>query len=100
MTPAIVEALQQPHTSSNALQTLKTGEAEEPSLLDPVVGNPISHGQIIDISKQTKVSGQPAINLETLLRGSRVYNPPPLPKSEPVCLSLPQLPTSNPFFSC
>jgi hypothetical protein len=57
----------------------------EPSLLNPKVGNPISHGQVIDISRDLHAHQiQPRSSLETLLRGSKVYVPPPPPKAEPV----------------
>jgi hypothetical protein len=56
----------------------------EPSLSDPKVGNPISHGQVIDISKQMRSEALQPSRLEELLRGSRVYIPPPKPKPEPV----------------
>ena len=57
---------------------------EEPSLFDPKIGNPISHSQIIDLSRQLKEQGLPFCSLELLLRGSRVYIPPSPPKPEPV----------------
>jgi hypothetical protein len=56
----------------------------EPSLLDPKVGNPISHGQIIDLSQQMRTEALQPSRLEELLRGSRVYIPPAKPKPEPV----------------
>jgi hypothetical protein len=56
----------------------------EPSVSDPKVGNPISHGQVIDISKQMRTEALQPSRLEELLRGSRVYIPPPKPKPEPV----------------
>lgn len=56
----------------------------EPSLSDPKVGNPISHGQVIDVSKQMRMEALKPSRLEELLRGSRVYIPPPKPKAEPV----------------
>ena len=56
----------------------------EPSLHNPKVGNPISHGQAIDLSKQLKVQDITPNSLDTLLRGARVYIAPPPPKPEPV----------------
>jgi len=56
----------------------------EPSLKDPKVGNPISHGQVIDLSRQLKAQGLSPCRLETLLKGAKVYVPPPPPKKEPV----------------
>lgn len=74
--------------------------ADEPSLEHPAVGNPISHGQVMDIftrirqhrfaSEMDMQDGQKSYNkdqefqLEDLLRGSRVYVPPPQSRSEPV----------------
>ena len=58
--------------------------SNEPSLRNPKVGNPISHGQAIDLSKQLKVQDITPNSLDTLLRGARVYIAPPPPKPEPV----------------
>jgi len=60
----------------------------EPSLSDPKVGNPISHGQVIDLSKKMRTEVLQPSRLEELLRGSRVYIPPPKPKPEPVSVIL------------
>jgi TMEM199 family protein len=66
-------------------QSLKAEkQSAEPSLSYPKVGNPISHGQVIDISKDLKARRIQPNNLEALLRESRVYTPPPQPKTEPV----------------
>lgn len=57
----------------------------EPVLLTPKVGNPISHGHVIDIARRLKGRHQaPNCRLEALLKGSKVYIPPPKPKAEPV----------------
>jgi hypothetical protein len=56
----------------------------EPSLVNPCLGNPISHGQVIDLSMQLREGGFEPYRLEDLLRGSNVYIAPPPPKSEPV----------------
>ncbi|KAF5567977.1 vacuolar er assembly vma12 [Fusarium napiforme] len=56
---------------------------QEPTLDDPKLGNPISHGQIVDLWKQLKAQGNSNFTLEQLLRGASVYIPPPLPKPEP-----------------
>jgi len=77
---------------SHAQAIGKDGEREfplnkvlkEPSLSSPKRGNPISHRQIIDLSRQLKAQGPSPSSLEVLLRGSRVYIPPPPPKPEPV----------------
>ena len=59
---------------------------DEPSLAQPEVGGPISHGQLIDIVKALKTQNEKSqdisrdqIDLDTLLRGSKVYVPPPKP---------------------
>ncbi|PQE19346.1 ATPase vacuolar ER assembly factor Vma12 protein [Rutstroemia sp. NJR-2017a BVV2] len=57
--------------------------ASEPSLADPKIGNPISHGQVLDIWRNWKSHDESCPSLETLLQGSRVYIPPPPPKPEP-----------------
>src|SRR3954471_151278 len=56
----------------------------EPSLSNPKLGNPISHGQVVDLWKEMKARKLSPSNLDTLLRGARVYIPPPKPKAEPV----------------
>lgn len=56
----------------------------EPNLDTPAVGDPISHGQIIDLWKSLRSDGHRDYTLENLLRGARVYVPPPPPKAEPV----------------
>ncbi|GAB0137803.1 hypothetical protein EsDP_00006056 [Epichloe bromicola] len=55
----------------------------EPSLREPAVGNPISHGQIVDLWRGLKKADQASHSLEQLLRGSQVYCPPPPLKPEP-----------------
>jgi hypothetical protein len=61
-----------------------TSNSNEPSLESPTVGNAISHGQIIDLSRSFKSKGITPKSLDTLLRGARVYIPPSAPKAEPV----------------
>ncbi|KAG6001064.1 hypothetical protein E4U21_004707 [Claviceps maximensis] len=85
MTPAMVDGLQAVGASSTSLHAGPVDEpppTSDPSLRDPAVGNPISHGQIVDLWK-TLNRDQPSHSLEQLLRGSRVYSPPPPPKPEP-----------------
>jgi len=48
---------------------------QEPSLSNPTIGNPISHGQIIDLWRELKTR-------------VRVYIPPPKTKPEPVSPSI------------
>jgi len=55
----------------------------KPSLLDPTAGNPISHGQLLDLIKQLNARGCSSYSLDILLRGSKVYISPPPPKPEP-----------------
>lgn len=55
----------------------------EPSLQHPKSGNPISHVQIIALSRQLKAINSTQYHLDTLLRGSYIYVAPPPPKPEP-----------------
>lgn len=72
-------------TGNNRDPSMKAGkQSGEPPLSHPKVGNPISHGQVIDISRDLKARRIQPNNLEALLRGSKVYTPPPPPKPEPV----------------
>ncbi|KAM0143924.1 hypothetical protein ACHAPC_005655 [Botrytis cinerea] len=57
--------------------------SQEPVLADPKDGNPISHGQIIDLSRNLRKHNLSPLTLELLLRGSHVYVSPPVPKTEP-----------------
>ena len=64
----------------------------EPSLDDPALGRPISHTQVIGISKSLKKcrdslsrqNGDIRFHLDDLLRGSKIYIEPPKPKKEQV----------------
>ena len=95
MTPAIAAALQAYHELQ--LSGMNLGENSEPCLANPVVGNPITHGQIISISRtlrnlasvnthdpNSSLERIPSWHLDDLLRGSRVYIEPTKPKMEPV----------------
>ncbi len=93
MTPAILQALD--ILSAHRQAQIAAGNANEPSLDQPVEGNPISHGQLIEISKKLKQIREEAedreahddnviCHLDGLLRGSRIYVEPPKPKVEPV----------------
>jgi hypothetical protein len=96
MTPAMVAAIRESHRllldSSGAAREQGTEATSEPSLDDPRVDKPISHGQVIDLSRRMcqyskdDLEGQSLYHLDTLLRGSSVYVPPPKPKLEPVSL--------------
>jgi hypothetical protein len=57
---------------------------ETPTLESPEPGKPISHGQVLDLWRDLKASGEAELSLEQLLRGSHVYVAPPPPKPEPV----------------
>ncbi|KAI7242208.1 hypothetical protein KC330_g133 [Hortaea werneckii] len=56
------------------------------------VGSPIEHHQLVTLSqvlvRRGKVSGHEAggdrYRLDNILRGAKLYRPPPLPKKEPV----------------
>ncbi|MCJ1301660.1 hypothetical protein MMC08_004461 [Hypocenomyce scalaris] len=94
MTPAIVAALQACHKINPSILS-SDAQATDPSLEDPVVGHPISHGQIIGMSRSIRkhadspgearmAAGElPSYHLDDLLRGSRVYIEPSKPKAEP-----------------
>ncbi|KAM7186451.1 Endoplasmic reticulum-based factor for assembly of V-ATPase domain containing protein [Naviculisporaceae sp. PSN 640] len=80
ITDSILEALK---TAETIESPPKTGDRNEPSLDDPNTGDPISHGQIVDLWKLVRDKGDGKYTLEMLLKGSRVYSPPPPPKPEP-----------------
>ena len=94
MTLAIVEAV---HTYNANPPSLPNPPAltSEPSLENAAVGNPISHFQIIEMSKYLREqyaagkrldlrSERLSYHLDELLRGSKIYTPPAPPKAEPV----------------
>ncbi|KAI2627774.1 endoplasmic reticulum-based factor for assembly of V-ATPase-domain-containing protein [Hypoxylon sp. NC1633] len=88
MTPSVVEALKRLAGPNIDLVTESNEESSssptnEPSLKEPLVGNPISHGQILDLWKRMKDDDDNTVGLEELLRGATVYVPPPPPKPEP-----------------
>jgi hypothetical protein len=66
------------------------GVSSEPSLSNPKLGNPISHGQVIDLWKELKARSPRPRTLDSLLRGTQVYIPPREPKPEPVSAGLSQ----------
>ncbi|RDI77402.1 hypothetical protein Vi05172_g12630 [Venturia inaequalis] len=89
MTAAVV-AVVELYLENNPVES----NQKEPSLDAPEIGNPISHGQLIDISKYLKsnpekVEGreiegrQLPTHLGELLKGCSIYRPPPKPKPEP-----------------
>ncbi len=93
MTPAMVDAIREyrsliesdPVMASTKLDDELPGE-------DAAVGNPISHGQVVDLSRTLlehfKSHEMPSdverFHLDRLLRGSKLYVPPAKPKAEPV----------------
>ena len=95
MTAAIVEAIERCMTLDD--KDLNSNEHDPPSLEAPAVGLPITHVQIIAISRRLKehpvdtatqdseTSGSFSLyHLDTLLRGSKVWVEPPKLKPEPV----------------
>ena len=76
MTQAMVEALRNDDGESG--ETIEP-KVEDPSLDNPAIGKPISHGQILELYKRTSI-----YHLDDLLRGSKVYIEPPKPKPEQV----------------
>lgn len=96
MTLAIVRAIAEArHVAADELERLQ--RPSEPSLAEPEAGKPISHGQLIDISRLLKkyqdeltdLKGDDTsvvYSLDSLLKGSKVYIPPRPPKKEPVSI--------------
>ena len=96
MTEAIVAALQ--YSCENKLQRfLEEGNGHEPAIQDPAIGKPISHIQVISLSRclqnhfqndksatLSTTDAPCAYHLDALLRGSRVHVEAPKPKPEPV----------------
>ncbi|KAF5977729.1 hypothetical protein FCOIX_6326 [Fusarium coicis] len=82
---SIVEATETPQIEDHdeTEEQASQQSTQEPILDDPKLGNPISHGQIIDLWKQLKAQGNSNFTLEQLLRSASVYIPPPPPKPEP-----------------
>jgi hypothetical protein len=93
MTAAIVAALEQHQKGQTARQDAsEKAPSGEPSLENPQVGSPISHFQLVEISKALRREAQGGqrhdrisddFRLSTLLRGAAFYNPPPPAKPEP-----------------
>ncbi|KNG45053.1 vacuolar h+atpase assembly protein [Stemphylium lycopersici] len=90
MTPGIARAVAKARESSPAEYAGLQG-ADEPTLADPKEGNPISHTQLIDLSRLLKKlpahqdSTQDADELiprtlASLVANTAVYTPPPRPK--------------------
>lgn len=47
------------------------------------IGSPISHAQVLELSKELKANNIEPYHLDTLLLGSTIWTPPPPPKKEP-----------------
>lgn len=91
MTPFIVGAINRCKEVGIELHQQSQASSEaEPSLQEPAIGKPISHGQIIQLWKLLKDHDAQSYTLENLLWGARVYVPPAPAKPEPV----------RPFLSC
>lgn len=86
ITPAINQAIE--------IYRDRYDEDDFPTSESSQMGEPISHGQIIELWKGLRDKGETKYPLEDLLRGSKVYVPPPPPKPEPV--SLPSWMTTSP----
>ena len=92
ITPTILRALGELQKCGQFLEAI----SDEPLLENPDEGKPISHGQIIEISKKLKqvkeeeqyglIDDVVSYHLDDLLRGTRVYRDPPKPKVEPVTM--------------
>jgi hypothetical protein len=72
-------------------------DGQEPSLKQPVEGNPISHNQLIDIAKYLKNRAQSKpsnggkalpTRLDELLKGCALYTPPKPTQTPKVCFPL------------
>ncbi|KAL8713971.1 MAG: hypothetical protein Q9220_002117 [cf. Caloplaca sp. 1 TL-2023] len=88
MTSAIVDAIRLLQTCPSVEGGLDNDDAE-PELGRPAIGRPITHTQVIKISKllkntqSSKVGEGTASSLDDLLRGSKIYVEPPKQKTEP-----------------
>lgn len=83
ITPAARRAIE----AYQKLRDEPAGQAlDEPPLIDPEVGDPVSHAQLIEVArflKRRHGEGDPLnseaddkIDLESLLKGSKIYVPP------------------------
>ncbi|KAK1994898.1 hypothetical protein LX36DRAFT_660139 [Colletotrichum falcatum] len=69
--------------SDGPATSVPTANAKDPTLQRPAVGNPVTHGQVLDLWRDLKSEGIDGFSLEGLLRGACVYIPAPPPKPEP-----------------
>jgi hypothetical protein len=87
MTPAVAEVVQL------YLEKVPQKHPPEPLLDSPAEGKPISHSQLIDISRYLKANGIKTTKdgqnlptrLEELLKGCSVYTPPKTESKPKVC---------------
>jgi len=95
VTPAAKAAIDVYNNLRNVEVDIDSAGSEEPSLLQASIGDPISHSQLIEISrflqdKEKHSSAQRlsaedgSTRLDTLLKGSKIYTAPPKQKPEPV----------------
>lgn len=70
--------------SADSKERTKGNTISEPTLSNPKIGSAISHGQVVDLSQAMKAQMLQPCHLEDLLKGARLYIPPPQPKPEPV----------------
>lgn len=90
ITPSAKSAIELYNDLKKALPSDGQNVADEPSLDQPSVGDPISHAQLIEIARFLKEHGEASssenisFRLDALLKGSKIYTPPPQPKPEPV----------------
>ena len=99
ITPAMLRALEELQKRGHVPEARE--ETSEPSLKQPAIGNPISHGQIIEISRTLKkikigstngnLENTLSYHLDDLLRGSKIYVKPQKPKAEPASFYFPSL---------
>lgn len=85
MTPFIVGAIStSKEIGIEVHQQAQPSSEADPSLKEPAIGKPISHGQIVQLWKLLKDHDSQSYTLENLLWGARVYVPPAPAKPEPV----------------
>ena len=106
MTPAIVQALE--YIDQSDISGTSNDSATGFLIEEPAAGKPISHGELIDLSRHLQKLKQnagddlpntaPLYTLDQLLRGSRVYVEPVTPRTEPVSLSPAPLQMFRPYY--
>lgn len=85
MTPFLVGAISKFKEVGAEVEKQSQASSEaEPSLQNPAIGKPISHGQIVQLWKLLKDHDAQSYSLENLLWGARVYVSPAPAKPEPV----------------